>query len=645
MNKKTAISLIIAAVVFAVTFSFYSLGVFERPELLIYDAKAKLFRSDKVPPKTIKTILVDDASLKALESVAGRWPWPRAIWADLLEFLSLGGAKAVLFDILFTERSDKKNDRALAKATGTSQNVYHSMMLKHEQPDDERNLHSGIDRPLPVGFAGTFALKNISGVLAVKPGSENNYYEIPVEPLRAAAKGVAVVEFAPDSDGVLRRTKPLREYQGKCFPVLGLAPFIDSGSAVVIREGSLSINDRTIAVDRDGNYFINLYDIKNVSPFSIGGIFASLQKIKKGEVEDLVVNPEEFKDAFVFVGASAAATHDEKLTPLGQRSPGVIFHVSLASNYLQHDFLTPPSRRLTVLSALIGAFFTVWAVFFSRKFFLRVVFPIGMLALYVGYVLFAFRANSLVEVVPLVFSTISSSFLSFGYLTFTEGAEKRRVSRLFTQYVSKDVLHEVLHNYKDYLKASAGSKVEITVLFADIRGFTTFSESTPPERIVEMLNIHFSRMAEIILRHGGTLDKYIGDAIMAFWGAPVPTDDHPERAVLAAKEMLDALEDVNKTLRDRGFDLNLKIGIGLSTGVATIGNIGSEQKLNYTVVGDTVNLASRLEGLTKEYDSALILSEHTYERVKDKIACAPLGSVRVKGREKPVDIYTPDGVR
>ena len=167
--------------------------------------------------------------------------------------------------------------------------------------------------------------------------------------------------------------------------------------------------------------------------------------------------------------------------------------------------------------------------------------------------------------------------------------------------MSKDVLNEVLHNYKEYLKTSAGQKVELTVLFSDIRGFTTMSETTPPEKIVEMLNIHFSVMADIILKHNGTIDKYIGDAIMAFWGAPVKTADHAEQAVLAAVEMLEGLKEVNKTLKERGFDQEVKIGIGINTGVATIGNIGSEQKKNYTVVGDTVNLSSRLESITKEY--------------------------------------------
>ncbi len=640
MNKKIVISILIPALAFAVTLSCYSFGVFEKPELLLYDAKAKLFRSDKTPPGLIKTILVDEASLKALEGVAGRWPWPRAIWADLLEFLSLGGAKVVLFDILFTERSDEQNDGALAEATLTSQNVYHSMMIRREESDPAKKGASEFGKPLPSVFAARFGVKNITGALTAKPGQENNEYALPVGLLHAASRGVAVVEFPPDSDGVLRRTKPLREYQGKYFPVLGLAPFIDDASAVVIREGSLSINDRTIPLDRDGNYFINMYDVNNVAPYSLGGIFASLQKIRKGDVEDLVVNPGEFKDAIVFVGASAAATHDVKTSPLGQNLPGVIFHVALASNYLLNDFLTPPDRRLTLISALLGAFLSSLVIFFSRRFLLRVTFPLVLLSVYAGVVLYAFKSNVLVEAVPFVFSTVSSSFLSFGYLTFTEGAEKRRVSHLFTQYVSKDVLHEVLNNYEEYMKSSAGQKVELTVLFSDIRNFTTMSETTPPEKIVEMLNVHFTAMADIILKHNGTIDKYIGDAIMAFWGAPVPTKDHAEQAVLAGIEMLAALSEVNKALTDRGFGHEIKIGIGINTGAATIGNIGSEKKKNYTVVGDTVNLASRLESITKEHKTPLIFSEYTHEKIKDKIACALIGNVKVKGREQAVSIYT-----
>jgi adenylate cyclase len=321
-------------------------------------------------------------------------------------------------------------------------------------------------------------------------------------------------------------------------------------------------------------------------------------------------------------------------------APGVMLHVFLAGNYLQNDFMRPPDKRLTYFSMFIGVFLTAWAVMYNKQLVMRAVFPLAMIALYTGFALFSFRLNSLVDVVPLVFATVSTGFLSFGYLTFSEAAEKRQVSQLFAQYVSKDVLHDVLHNYKEYLKSSVGQKVELTVLFSDIRGFTTMSETTPPEKIVEMLNIHFSVMAGIILRHNGTIDKYIGDAIMAFWGAPVKTSDHAEQAVLAAVEMLEGLNEVNKTLKERGFDHEVKIGIGINTGVATIGNIGSEQKKNYTIVGDAVNLSSRLEGITKEYKTPLLFSEYTYEQIKGKINCTLIGNVKVKGREQPLCIYT-----
>jgi len=640
MIKKILIALAISIFVFTTTVLIYYYGAFEKPDLFAFDAKSKIFRSDKIPPGSIKVVLVDDASIKALERVAGRWPWPRKIWADLIDFMKIGGAKAVLFDILFDARQDKESDGVLAKATQSSGNIYHSMMINRARADDDRRSHAELGMPLPEDFVARYAINQITGGLPIKSEEKNNDFTLPIALLRSVSQGIAVVEFPTDSDGVLRRTKPLREYQGKYFPVLGLAPFIDEHSRVLIGKDAITINDRVIPVDQSGNYAINMYGVDKVKPYSIGGIFSSLQKIQQGDVENLLVNPDEFRDAIVFIGVSAVGGSDLKPTPLDASSPGVIFHVSLAANYLLNDFLKPPDQRLTIASMVLGAFLTTLVVFFSSRFYIRVAFPLALLSVYVGYALFAFKSNMMVEEVPFIFSTVTSSFLSFGYLAFTEAAEKRKVSHLFTQYVSKDVLHEVLHNYKEYQKASAGTKVELTVLFSDIRGFTTMSETTPPEKIVEMLNVHFTVMADIILRHKGTIDKYIGDAIMAFWGAPVKMADHPEQAVLAAREMLAALEQVNAALKERGFEHEIKIGVGINTGVATIGEIGSEQKKNYTVVGDTVNLASRLESITKEYKTPLIFSEYTYEKIKDKIICRPLGSVKVKGREQPVTIYT-----
>jgi len=640
MKNKIVIALVIAILVVSFTVTCYQFGYFERAEDLVYDVKAKFYRSKKAPPKNIKIVLIDDVSIAAMENVAGRWPWPRAIYSDLLEFLSMGGARSVLFDILFTERYDEANDLALVEATRNAQNIVHSMVIKRERPDKEKKYNVQLDRTLPADFQRKYALRNVQGVMTLPLSEQNNDFSLPIEGLRDASRSVAVVEFTPDLDGVLRRTRPLREYQNSYYPVLGLAPFIDENSKIIIGTKAVQINDRILPIDANGNYLINMYSIENMEPISVGGIFASLQKIREGDVEDLIVNPDEFKDSIVFVGVSAIGGADLKGTPLSTRTPGVIMHVSLASNYMLNDFLMPPDRRLTILSVLVGVFLTTAFVFFSKRLLIRASFPTAVLAAYGWYSFFAFQSNMIVDTVPFVFATVTSGFLSFGYLTFTEAAEKRRVSMLFTQYVSKDVLHEVLHNYKEYQKAASGTKVELTVLFSDIRGFTTISETTPPEKIVEMLNIHFTIMADIILKHNGTIDKYIGDAIMAFWGAPLKMADHAEQAVLAGKEMIEALEEVNSTLRERGLEMEIKIGVGINTGVATIGEIGSEKKKNYTIVGDTVNLASRLESITKEYKSPLIYSEYTHEQVKSKIEGHLLGNVKVKGREQPVNIYT-----
>ncbi|MBI3479440.1 MAG: adenylate/guanylate cyclase domain-containing protein [Nitrosomonadales bacterium] len=639
MAHKTVISLLAALLVFVIAMACYTQGFFDKPELFAYDVQARLLRSEKATDNKIKVILVDEAALRSMSDIAGRWPWPRAIWSDLLDFLSIGGARTVLFDILFLEKQDKVNDKALYNATKAAQNVYHSMLIAREEADKEAN-NEAVGKPLPVEFINRFAQKQVTGSFNLKPGTENNDFALPIANLSEASRGVAVVEFTPDSDNGNRRTKLLREYQGKYFPVLGLAPFIDSSTPINFQSNAIEVNDRTIPIDENGNTLINMYGLNKVETYSMSGIFASLQKIRQGEVENLLVSPELFKDSIVFIGTSAIGTSDLKAIPMSASAPGVMLHAFLANNYLQNDFMRPPDKRLTYLSMLIGVFLTSWAVMFSKQLSIRILFPLAMLATYIAYALVSFKLNAQVEIVPFIFSTFTTGFLSYGYLTFTEGYEKRRVAHLFTQYVSKEVLDEIMNNYQEYLKSSAGQKVEITVLFSDIRGFTTMSETTPPEKIVEMLNVHFTVMADIILKHNGTIDKYIGDAIMAFWGAPVQSSDHAEQAVLAGQEMLEGLKEVNRILRERGFEHEIKIGIGINTGPVTIGNIGSEKKKNYTVVGDAVNLSSRLESITKEYATPLLLSEYTYGKIKDKIDCKRIGNVKVKGREQPVDIYT-----
>ncbi|MBI3777186.1 MAG: adenylate/guanylate cyclase domain-containing protein, partial [Gammaproteobacteria bacterium] len=221
--------------------------------------------------------------------------------------------------------------------------------------------------------------------------------------------------------------------------------------------------------------------------------------------------------------------------------------------------------------------------------------------------------------------------------------DKRRVRRVLAQYVSPAVLAEVVDKYENYLSAEVGLRTNITVLFSDIRNFTRLSESLAPETVVEMLNVFFSAMTDVLFAHHATIDKFIGDAIMAFWGAPVRDEQHAQRAVRAALGMLQALVDVNTRLAERGI-APISIGIGINTGDAVLGNIGSEKKLAYTAIGDNVNLAARLEGLTKTYGCPVLITENTRAQVCAEFPCRLVDSVRVMGKTHAIRVYAPLGV-
>ena len=240
MRHKITISLFIVLGVILITLASYATGAFVKPEYVVYDSFAKSLRSDTPTTDKVKIILIDEASLKSMSEIAGRWPWPRAIWSDLLDFLAMGGARAVLFDVLFLERQDKVNDNALITATRNSQNVYHSIMIYREEADSKISRTLAELNPLPASLVDHFALKNVTTQRLDNPDKSNNDFALPINGLPEVSKGLAVVEFTPDSDSVYRRSKPLREYQGNYFPVLGLAPFVSQDTPVEIEQGMLN---------------------------------------------------------------------------------------------------------------------------------------------------------------------------------------------------------------------------------------------------------------------------------------------------------------------------------------------------------------------------------------------------------------------
>ncbi|MEK6748164.1 MAG: adenylate/guanylate cyclase domain-containing protein, partial [Pseudomonadota bacterium] len=424
------------------------------------------------------------------------------------------------------------------------------------------------------------------------------------------------------------------------FPSLGLAPVLAqlSPQKIARTESHVLFAGRDIPIDEHDRMLIKYY--KNYPSYSYSGIVASLQAIRNGDFDKLLVNPEEFLDKIVYVGVSAAGLNDLKNSPMDANLPGVYIHATTAANILNRDFIALSPEWLKYVLIVLLASVTVFGVLYTPRIYLQIGIPGVAFGAYFGL---AFLSQQLGYVVPVVapgVSTFLALTSTLALLLLTEGREKRKIKRMMSQYLSPAVLETVVNNPEEFIRAEVGSNENLTILFSDIRGFTSMSEILSAERVVEILNFYFSEMTEIIFRHEGTIDKFIGDAIMSFWGAPIRTTDHADRAVHAASQMITRLQKVNDWLKVRGYPA-LKMGIGLNTGNVVLGNIGSEHKLEYTVIGDNVNLASRMEGLTKQYGCSLLISESTYNALTTATPCRLIDLVRVKGKKQPIRIYQP----
>jgi adenylate cyclase len=454
---------------------------------------------------------------------------------------------------------------------------------------------------------------------------------------------MGVVSFSPDKDGVFRREKLFFNYQDNFFPSLSLAPILDQ-----FRDAKIILKKRAIEIRNDGSliripltkkneYFVNMYGLYNA--FSISGVILSMDKIKAGELDNLPVQPDEFRDKIVFIGASAAGVEDVKNTSIGTNTPGVFLHASIRGNIISGDFLNFTGPAVNFLSILILLTITVFSIFYSKTVLSQVLFPLLAMIIFSVTALLLFTSNIVINIVSPSFAVLSAYVASYTYMSFTEGREKKKIRNILGQYVSPAILSTVLAKNQDgYLKAEVGARETLTIFFSDIRDFTTISEKYNVEEVVEILNTYLSGMVNIIFSNEGTLDKFIGDAIVAFWGAPVKIQDHHYKATITGLKMKEALKTYNQENIGRGWP-ELRIGIGIHTGEVILGNIGSEKKLDYTVIGDSVNLASRLEGLTKAYKCSIIISQDTYDHVRDEIICRTTDYIKVKGKNKPVKIY------
>lgn len=631
-SKKISAAFIIITAL-ATTGLLQSLDFFSRIESATFDHRVGLFRSEKLIHEDVVVILIDEESLQAMDDELGRWPWPRSTYVDLLDYFALAGAQAFAFDILFTEQqdADKDNydDQSLVEATRRAGNTVHAMQLLHSPPISKR-------KSLPEDFQLKYALDSSNFV-----GPEYNDYLLPIEALYKASRDIGFLEIEPDRDGIYRRVRLFNQFSdGQVFSSIASAlalPLLTDSKSIFYDQDHAEIGSLQVPLDGDGNYLINPYG--RVSTYSAVQVIRAMRQIRTDASETPVLDPKLFEGKLVLLGASAIGLLDVKTTALASKEAGVFLHAYTVANLLDQDFLIHPSAVLSLAILLIICCITVIPVIFMSRLLVAALFPLSGAITYLVAVYIAFSSNQVFPITPAMFAIVMSLLLASSLRIYHEKYSKSEIREMLGQCVSPAVLNEVIDSQED-LRAEIGSTESLSILFADIRGFTNISESLEANKVVDLLNIYFSDMTRIIFDHNGTLDKFIGDAIMAFWGAPLRTSSHPRESVECAIAMCKRLQRTNEALVEKNYP-RVEVGIGIHSGDVVLGNIGSERKLDYTVIGDNVNLALHLEDLTKIYGSPLIISEDTWSTVRSSIPCILLDRVSAKGKQSPIGLYTP----
>jgi adenylate cyclase len=624
----------VAAALLAVVLGL--LGFIRNIELDTYDLRVAATARPAAPARDIVLVSIDDESIRRLEPTVGRWPWPRLVHALVIDYLAAAGAKVIGYDILFAERDIRKfmvadtewtgdeSDAALVESTKAAGNVVHiAEAASAELQDPSRALAQDLSAP---------AL-NVQ-LPAVECVETRPRLTPPFPALAAAAHGIGHSLFILDSDGPVRRIPPFVKVRDRVAASFAVATALAAGGSTAgmtlarvddSGQCALLVPWRGAAINPSGQPTFQSY--------SFYDLFYSQQQILENQKPG--IDPALFKDRIVIVGGSAEALGESFTTPFPGDINGPEVHANMVDAILANRAIVRAPGWVAIAMAFVlagavaaaGVRLNAWLTG-------AVSFAILALLVWLSVALLA-RGTWIPLVVPglaIVFAFVGD--LAWKYVV--EGREKRQIKKLFSRYVSKDVYDQLVAN--PTLAALGGARRHMTVLFSDIRGFTTLSEKGTPEDVVAQLNQLFTRMVAVVFAHRGTVDKFVGDMIMALYSAPLDDADHADHAVETALAMIRTLNEMNVEWQAQG-KATLDIGIGINTGDMVAGNIGSETIMSYTVIGDAVNLGARLESLNKEYGTRIIISESTRAALKGRYDIFPLGDVTVKGKTKPVAIF------
>ncbi len=662
---RLALSALVLLVLLIDTSGLYKYPFVRQLENWTYDARLNF----TLPRDVDERIVIVDIDENSLAEV-GRWPWSRDKLATMVDNLfDYYQADVVGFDIVFAEKDessglDKFDELALTRLRHNDEYLAALADIRPSLQHDEIFANSLVGRNVVLGYYFKSSLQEgESGVTGLLPPAltrmDAQWRErLPIKKAAGYGGNLEILQISArsggyfdnpyvDPDGVFRRVPLVQSYEGYLFASLALATAQAHMNAagielIVESEGTkggkeyyaletINLKNYRIPVDANGAVFV---------PYR--GPQGSFPYISAHEVLHRKASPEMLRDRIVLVGTSAPGLLDLRSTPVQNIYPGVEVHANIISGILDESIKHKPAWTAGYEFVLLVVIATSMALL------LPLVSPLlanagtlGLTGIVLAGTFFAWENNLILPLASPLLLIVLMFMLHMTYGFFIESRGKRQLANLFGHYIPPELVDEMSESPQEF--SLDGENREMTVLFSDVRGFTTISEGMDPKQLTQLMNALLTPMTRVIHKNRGTIDKYMGDAIMAFWGAPLADSEHARHALYAAMEMMDELKIMQAEFRERGWP-EVNIGIGLNTGDMNVGNMGSEFRMAYTVLGDAVNLGSRLEGLTKNYGVNIIVSETTKAAIPEFVF-RELDLVRVKGKQEPVAIFEPLGHR
>lgn len=600
----------------------------------------KTFTAHKHGSENISLIVIDDKSIGR-----HRWPWKRDLYCSILNyFKEYTKAKIMVYDTILVSKDDSVSDRKYFDCLSKQNNLVVGMTTFSKKYHDE-NFGKEYDKLFKNKFSVN--IKDIReqacdypcGSLVVFP---QEYFN--------SIKNVGSIKLAKGEDDYVRVAIDAVNYKGTIYPSLALRAYmmLNNEDEIVITDKQLigTKTQKHIPTTREntGIYtFIRYYKPNTQGSsythktYSAIDIMDSYNDLKSGKKP--LIDPSVFDNQIIFIGANvkaaASGLSDVKRTPVSPDHSGLDIQATTLDNYLNNYFMNEFTdwQNILVAIALISLTFLIIRHF---SIFSAIISIFSILVMYLSVCAGLYYNGYAINTITPVSMSIITMIFSYSYKYIIEDKNKEKIKKAMGKYISEDIMKNVVKNI-DEIKLG-GKKANVTVLFADIRGFTSMSEKLSADEVSVILNEYFTEIEPIVTRHNGVINKFIGDAVMAIFGEPIQDSNHPKNAVRCAFEMLKKVKELqNKWIREG--KPKIEIGIGINTGEAFVGNIGSEKRMEYTVIGDMVNLASRIEGNNKIYKTNLLISSSTYDFVRAIVDTIKISNVKIRGKEKTIDLY------